>query len=54
MIYNIKGKTDIIDSKEGYEKEINIEELATELNSNKKDDFFTLIDSNQVDQIIFI
>ena len=44
----------IIDPLDKKVKEIDIEELAKEVNCNKKEDVFTLIDPNQVDQIIFI
>lgn len=44
----------IIDPNEGYKKEINIEELAKQVNCDKIENILTLINPNQVDQIIFI
>ena len=44
----------IIDPAEGIPKEMNIEELAHQLNCYKKNDIFNLIDPNRVDQVIFI
>ena len=51
---NKENFVSIIDPQEGNKKEINIEELAKQLNCKQKDDVFTLIDPNKVDQIIFI
>lgn len=44
----------IINPNEGKIKEVDIEELARQVNCEKKEDIFTLINPNQVDQIIFI
>lgn len=44
----------IIDPLEGEEKEMNIEDLANEINCDTKDDVFTLIDPKQVDELLFI
>ncbi|KAK8865515.1 hypothetical protein M9Y10_011071 [Tritrichomonas musculus] len=53
-VHDEEGVVSIIDPLEGNLKEIKIEELAMQVECDKKDDVFTLIDPNKVDQIIFI
>ena len=53
-VHDKENFVSIINPFEGKIKEIKIEDLAHQLNCNKKDDLFTLIDPNHVDQIIFI